>query len=221
MPILLSPIEARIMGCLMEKASTTPDQYPLSLNALTNACNQKSNRDPVMDLDERTVQQAVGILIHKHLVVERSGFGGRVPKYQHRLCNTGFGSPEFTPLETAILCELLVRGPQTPSELRARAARMTDIKELSEVEIALNNLATRTEAPFIVRLPREVNRRDARYAHLLCGDVAVSQSPPETVITTADEPRASSSLARIEQLELQVTALQHELIALKQKLGGD
>ncbi|MGD9843285.1 MAG: YceH family protein [Steroidobacteraceae bacterium] len=217
MSIKLSPIEARIIGCLIEKSITTPDQYPLSLNALTNACNQKSNRAPALDLDEHTVQQALGVLIHKHLILDRSGFGSRVPKYQHRLCNTGFGSLEFTAVETAILCELLIRGPQTPSELRTRAARMADIKEISEVETALNNLATKTEGPFVVRLPRQANRRDACYAHLLCGEVVAAESEPDISTTTTSELRASSSLARIEQLQLQVADLQRELAALKHK----
>src|ERR1700755_2800090 len=97
--IELTALEARVIGCLIEKAITTPDQYPLSLNALTNACNQKSNRDPVLDLNERTVQETVDGLLAKHLMIERSGFGSRVPKYQHRFCNTGFGSLEFSPVE--------------------------------------------------------------------------------------------------------------------------
>src|SRR5215510_12132838 len=136
-PIVLSANEIRVIGCLLEKAATTPDQYPLSLNALTNACNQKSNRDPVLELDERTVQETLDALMRKHLVLERSGFGSRVPKYQHRFCNTGFGSLEFTQQETAIVCELLLRGPQTPGELRSRASRMAPIAEVSEVEAAL------------------------------------------------------------------------------------
>ncbi len=143
MNIQLSSAEARVIGCLIEKAITTPDQYPLSLNALTNACNQKSNRDPVMELDERTVQETVDALAKKHLVLEKSGFGSRVPKYQHRFCNTGFGTLEFSPQETAILCELLVRGPQTPGELRTRASRMAEVRDVSEVENALMNLASR------------------------------------------------------------------------------
>jgi uncharacterized protein YceH (UPF0502 family) len=124
MNIELSPIEARVVGCLIEKQITTPDQYPLSLNALVNACNQKSNRDPVMSADEVAIQTTLDHLIRKHLVIEKSGFGSRVPKYQHRFCNTEFGPLKFTPQELAIVCELLVRGPQTSGELRTRAARM-------------------------------------------------------------------------------------------------
>lgn len=140
-----------------------------------------------------------------------------MPKYQQRFCNTGFGSLEFSPLETAILCELLLRGPQTPGELRTRAARMAEVKEASEVETALNNLAKRQDGPFVVRLPREPNRRDARWAHLLSGEVDVSVLP---AAATDAEPRHSSSLERIEQLEAQVTELRRDLDELKQKLGG-
>ena len=121
MKIVLTPMEARVIGCLIEKQITTPDQYPLSLNALVNACNQKSNRDPMMDVDEATVQRTLDDLSKKHMIMERSGFGSRVPKYQHRFCNTEFGTLKFTPQELAIVCELLLRGPQTPGELRPRS----------------------------------------------------------------------------------------------------
>src|SRR6185437_13663869 len=155
MNIELTPHEARVIGCLIEKQITTPDQYPLSLNALVNACNQKSNRDPPMSVDEPTIQNTLDHLIRKHLVVERSGFGSRVPKYQHRLCNTEFGPLKFTPRELAIVCELLVRGAQTPGELRTRAARMASFSEIGQVEAALESLSRRADGPFIVRLPRE------------------------------------------------------------------
>jgi uncharacterized protein len=215
MSIELTSLEARIVGCLIEKSLTTPDQYPLSLNALTNACNQKSNRDPIMELDERSVQNVLDTLVRKHLVLDRSGFGSRVPKYQHRFCNTGFGTLEFTPIETAVLCELLLRGPQTPGELRTRAARLAELKEVSEVETALSNLAARVEGPFVVRLPREPNRRDARYAHLLGGEVVISESSTPAV----SEPRSNSSLARVEHLEQLVAELRQEIDELKAKLA--
>ena len=129
MNIRLSAIEARIIGSLIEKQITTPDQYPLSLNALVNACNQKSNREPLMQLDEATVKFVVDSLARRHLVVEKSGFGSRVPKYQQIFCNTEFGSLKFTPQETAIVCELLLRGPQTPGELRSRVTRMAELPD--------------------------------------------------------------------------------------------
>src|SRR5580700_7965997 len=120
MNIELTAHEARILGCLVEKQVTTPEQYPLSLNAITNACNQKSNRDPVLELHETQVQAVIDGLSRKHLILERAGFGSRVPKYQQRFCNTEFSVHQFTPQERAIVCELLVRGPQTPGELRSR-----------------------------------------------------------------------------------------------------
>src|ERR1700738_4948605 len=172
MKIQLTPVEARVIGCLIEKQITTPDQYPLSLNALVNACNQKSNRDPVLELDERTVQHTVDDLARKHFVVEKSGFGSRVPKYQHRFCNTEFGSLKLDPQELAVVCELLLRGPQTPGELRTRASRMAPFAETSEVETALARLTERPDGPFVVRLAREPNRRDSRWAHLFSGPVA-------------------------------------------------
>ena len=172
MKIELTAHEARVIGSLVEKQITTPDQYPLSLNALTNACNQKSNRDPVLHLDEQTVQRTLDELSRKHLVIEKAGFGSRVPKYQHVFCNTQFGSLKFTPQELAIVCELMLRGPQTPGELRGRASRMAPLTDVSEVEAALENLAKREDGPFVVRLAREPGRRDSRYAQLFTGPVS-------------------------------------------------
>jgi uncharacterized protein YceH (UPF0502 family) len=213
----LNPLEARVIGCLIEKAITTPDQYPLSLNALLSACNQKSNRDPIMDLDERTVQQTVDALMRKHLVMEKSGFGSRVPKYQHRFCNTGFGSLNFTPHETAILCELLLRGPQTPGELKTRASRMSEMGDVSEAEAALANLSTRSDGPFVVQLPREPGRRDSRYAHLLSGEIDVPNLPASTEPAELRvKPQQSDRIARLEEL---VSELRRELDELKEKLG--
>ncbi len=216
MNIELTALEARAIGCLIEKAITTPDQYPLSLNALTNACNQKSNRDPIMDLDERTVQQTLDSLTRKHLILEKSGFGSRVPKYQHRFCNTGFGAPNFTALETAIVCELLVRGAQTPGELRTRCSRMAQDSDVSEVDLALMNLATREDGPYVAQLPREPGRRDARYAHLFSGDIDISELPPPT---HSAEPRPAPQSERIQRLEELVAELREELNELKEKLG--
>ena len=227
MDIYLTPHEARVIGSLIEKAITTPDQYPLSLNALTNACNQKSNRDPMMELDERTVQANLDTLAKKHLVMERSGFGSRVPKYQHRFCNTGFGTLEFTPVQTAIVCELLLRGPQTPGELRTRAGRMAEIRDVTEVEEALEKLATREDGPFVVRLPREPGRRDSRYAHLFSGEVQIDEAARAAESTnavssatgTGTEARGPSNSDRIEKLEQLVAQLRAELDELKAQLS--
>src|SRR6201992_579592 len=151
----VTALEARVIGCLIEKQITTPDQYPLSLNALVNACNQKSNRDPVLELDEAAVQRTLDDLSKRHFVVERSGFGSRVPKYQHRFCNTEFGSLKFDPQELAIVCELLARGAQTPADRRSRASRMAPCSDVTQVEAALDRLAQREDGPFVVRLARE------------------------------------------------------------------
>jgi uncharacterized protein YceH (UPF0502 family) len=218
MKMQLSALEIRVVGCLIEKAITTPDQYPLSLNALTSACNQRSNRDPVLDLDERTVQETLNSLAQKHLILERSGFGSRVPKYQHRFCNTGFGSLEFTPQATAILCELMLRGPQTPGELRARASRMASFKDVAEVEDTLQALASREDGPFVVRLPREPGRRESRYAHLF-GDAPAAGAAED--LTPASTESGEAALAeRVERLERLVAELQAELAALRRTESG-
>ncbi|MFO1456050.1 MAG: YceH family protein [Steroidobacteraceae bacterium] len=164
MNLHFSALEARVLGSLIEKEITTPDQYPLSLNALVAACNQKSNREPVLALAEAQVQATVDGLQRRHLVVERSGFGSRVPKYQHRFCNTEFGTLKFDPQELAIVCELLLRGPQTPGELRGRAARMAPFADAAETEAVLERLAARADGPWVERLAREPGRREARYA---------------------------------------------------------
>ena len=166
MNIRLTAVEARIIGALIEKQITTPDQYPLSLNALVNACNQKSNREPLMQLDEPTVKFVVEGLGRRHFVVEKSGFGSRVPKYQQIFCNTEFGSLKFSPQETAIMCELLLRGPQTPGELRVRVPRMAPLPDPEGIEALLEGLANRPDGALVQRLPREAGRRDSRWAQL-------------------------------------------------------
>src|SRR5271156_4624787 len=172
MNIEFSPNEARVIGSLIEKEITTPDQYPLSLNALTNACNQKTNREPVLDLTESAVQQTVDALIRKYMVSDKSaGYGGRVTKYKHRFCNTEFGSLKFSKQELGILCALLLRGPQTPGELRSRTNRLCDFADAEEVEATLRNLLTREDGPFIARLQRAAGARESRYAHLFSGIV--------------------------------------------------
>ena len=212
----LSALEARVIGCLIEKQITTPDQYPLSINALTNACNQKSNRDPVLNLAEAEVQQLIDALVRKHLMIERSGFGSRVAKYQHCFCNTEFSGLKFTLQELAIVCELLVRGPQTPGELRTRAARMTPFVDSGDVESALAALAARAEGALVVQLPREPGRRDSRYAQLFTGPpveaAATGHAPEPDGAARAARPAGSLTnpgLAseRLERLEQQVGEL--------------
>ncbi|MGA7540409.1 MAG: YceH family protein, partial [Steroidobacteraceae bacterium] len=158
MRVELDSLQARLIGCLIEKQVTTPDQYPLSLNALVSACNQKSNRDPMMSLDEPTVQGTLDALSRKHLVLERSGFGSRVPKYQQLFCNTEYGTLKFSPQELAVVCELLLRGPQTPGELRSRASRMAAFTDVSELEAVLQGLQERESGPLVARLARAPGR---------------------------------------------------------------
>lgn len=212
----LNPLEARVLGSLIEKQISTPDQYPLSLNALVNACNQKSNRDPVMNLGEADVQRAVDDLGRKHMVLERSGFGSRVQKYQQVFCNTEFGALKFTPQELALVCELLLRGPQTPGELRGRASRLAEFAAPGDVDAALAALAARQPHALVTRLPREAGRRDSRWAQLFTGpvDAAGADDPP-------DSPAAApaSKPDRLAQLEEEVQQLRAEIEALRESFG--
>ncbi|MBB1281503.1 YceH family protein [Pseudoalteromonas sp. SR41-1] len=159
----LSTNQQRILGCLLEKQSTTPEHYPLSLNALVNACNQKSNRDPVLSLTNEDVQNALDELIEMRLVTIDEGLSGRVNKYDHRFCNTEFSNLQFSAQQRAIVCLLLLRGAQTPGELRTRSARLADFNNVNEVEAALNKLI---ESEYVTKLEREAGKRDSRYIHL-------------------------------------------------------
>jgi uncharacterized protein YceH (UPF0502 family) len=216
MNIELTAHEARILGSLVEKQITTPEQYPLSLNAITNACNQKSNRDPVLELTEQEVQSVIDTLSRKHLVLERSGFGSRVPKYQQRFCNTEFSVLQFTPQERAIVCELLLRGPQTPGELRSRAARMAEFTDAGQVEAALEALSARESGPLVQRLAREPGRRDSRYAHLFSGPI-VESAQPEPEPSHSSAPASSSVAERLTALEQEIRALREDMAQLKLK----
>ena len=219
MRIELSAHEARVIGCLIEKQITTPEQYPLSLNALTNACNQKSNRDPVLELAEAEVQALIDALSRKHLVLERAGFGSRVPKYQQRFCNTEFSMFQFTPQERAILCELLLRGPQTPGELRSRAARMAEFTDAAQVEAALEALAAREGGPMVVRLAREPGRREARYAHLFSGtqSLAASLAGPAAAAAGAPLPAAAPAPATLDAADSERLRVLEEQVRQQQQ----
>jgi hypothetical protein len=208
-----------VIGCLIEKQIATPDQYPLSVNALVNACNQKSNRDPVLDLDERTVQATLDTLARRQLVLEKSGFGSRVPKYQHLFCNTEFGSLKFSRQGTAIVCELLLRGPQTPGELRSHAARLAPFSDVSEVETELEELMTRPDGPFVARLPREPGRRESRYMHLFGNEpVPVAAEGLEAGGSTMATSPAGRASDRIEALEAAVDELRREVASLRARI---
>ena len=224
MTIVLTPVEARVIGCLMEKEVTTPEHYPLSLNALTAACNQKSNRDPAMDLDEAGVQAVVDGLMKRHLVSDRAGYGGRVPKYRQSFCNTTFGSLQFTDLERAVLCELLLRGPQSAGELRTRCQRMTPVAEITLVDAALEALAVHAAGPFVEKLPRRSGARDPRWMHLLGGaapaaeaeSVDAAVAPVVSAATTS--PQRPALVERVEHLEKEMAALRHEVAMLRGRL---
>ena len=210
MNFVLSEIEARVLGSLIEKDLTTPDYYPLSLNALTNACNQKNNREPVMNLEEDAVRQAVRTLNEKGLAGAAGGADSRVTKYEHRL-QEAFN---FTRPEIAVLCVLLLRGPQTPGELRGRTGRMHTFEELSDVLSGLQRLMQR-EPPMVKILPRQPGTKESRYMHLLCGDVEGSTSMPEYHATVSQGVADSERLAR---LEAEVEDLRKELAELKEQV---
>ncbi|OBT13696.1 hypothetical protein A9264_13735 [Vibrio sp. UCD-FRSSP16_10] len=209
MLLQLSALEARIIGCLIEKEVTTPDYYPLSLNSLTTACNQKSNRDPVMELTDAQVLDGLNSLIERRLVNDESGFNSRTAKYRHRFCNTEFGDLQLSSQDKAIVCVMLLRGAQTPGELRTRTNRLTQFADVKEVEATLDKLAT-LDSPIVVKLPKEPGKRDFRYQHLFCGEIdieALASSAP-TVITT---PTAE----KLHALEQEVSALKSEVAELR------
>ncbi len=202
----LTAIETRVLACLAEKELATPDYYPLSLNALVNACNQKSNRDPVMQLSEEDVAEAIEALRPLGLIM-LSGEGGRVAKYAHNLS----GKFHLAPEELAIMTELMLRGPQTPGELRQRASRMVPFDSLEKVEQVVGELLEREE-PLIRRLPRQPGRKEQRLAQLLGGEPEIDASP---AVEPAAVTQARERRERIDELELQVSALKQELAELR------
>jgi uncharacterized protein len=209
--ITLNEVECRILGSLLEKEVTTPEYYPLSLNALVNACNQKSNRDPVMNLDEAVVRQTLRSLEGQSLVRSVSPADSRVTKYEHRL-QEAFN---FYRHETALLCLLLLRGPQTPGELRSRSERMHSFDDLGAVQSSLQYLMKR-EPPLVKPLPRQPGTKETRYAHLLSGDVA--QADAELKVN-ADTSERSVDGDRVRQLEEEINGLKNEVADLKQQFA--
>jgi uncharacterized protein YceH (UPF0502 family) len=215
MAILLTPTETRVLGALIEKEITTPEYYPLSLNALVNACNQKNNREPVTALDEVEVRQALHGLEDEHLAAPVRG-DGRVAKYEHHVQEVF----NFTRGEIAIICVLLLRGPQTPGELRGRTERMYRFDELSDVQSVLQRLMTR-EPALVKVLPRQPGTKEARYAHLLAGDVETFEPAPTSAHASAYASAGSSAdpelQERMAQLEAEVAILTRELGELRQQ----
>jgi len=211
MDIFLTPVEARVLGALIEKDITTPDYYPMSLNALVNACNQKNNRDPVMTLDENTVRDALYSLQEKRMAGPARGADSRVTKYEHRSQEVF----NFTRAENAVMDVLLLRGPQTPGELRGRSERLHRFEELSDVQATLLKLMQR-EPPFVKMLPRQPGTKEARYAHLLSGDVAGFEGTAESPLEAHHASGGDND--RLAALETEVVELRREVADLKQQV---
>lgn len=212
MDALMNAVEVRVVGSLVEKQMATPEYYPLTLNALVNACNQLTGREPVVAYDERTVARALESLREKQLVWQVTAAGARVPKYEHRLSEKFHLAEQ----ETAVLAILMLRGPQTVGEIKGRAGRMYEFAELAEVEMTLESLTT-AEPPLVVKLPRQPGTKESRYAHLLAGEVHVEELP-------AAAPRADPAVLevraeneRLAQLESEVAALRQQLADLQQQ----
>jgi len=211
-----SDIEARIIACLIEKSVVTPDLYPLTLNALTNACNQKSGRNPVMALQQGEVQRTIRLLEAKHLVRMDENFKSRTEKYTQRFCNTRYSNLKFDDAQLAIVCLLLLRGPQTPGDIRARSGRLHNFAGNDEVVISLDSLIEREGEPMLVKLPRTPGRKDSEYMHLFSGPVDM-----EAHATQAQAAKATASSERVSVAELaeRVSQLETEVAELKAKLG--
>ncbi|MCZ4373144.1 YceH family protein [Vibrio diazotrophicus] len=209
MNIELSPLEARVIGCLIEKEVTTPDYYPLTLNSLTAAVNQKSNREPVLSLSDAEVQDVVSELISRRLVSDESGFNSRASKFQHRFCNTEFGDLKLNEQELGIVCCLLLRGPQTPGELRTRTNRLCSFNDVKETEAVLERLAARESGALVVKLPREPGKRESRYQHLFSGEVDLE------ALAVESSSASSFSSNKMEMLEAEVTELRQEVAELR------
>jgi uncharacterized protein YceH (UPF0502 family) len=210
--MILTEIETRVLGSLIEKDITTPDYYPLSLNALVNACNQKNNREPVMTLDENAVRDALSTLQEKRMAGPASGADSRVTKYEHRLQEVF----NFDRREIAVICVLLLRGPQTPGELRGRTDRMYHFEALDDVVSTLDRLAHR-EPPLTAMLARQPGTKESRYMHLFSGE-----APPQAIVEkmTADASGSASGADRISALEQEVSHLRAELTEVQQQLAA-
>jgi uncharacterized protein YceH (UPF0502 family) len=209
--ITLAAIEVRILGCLIEKQATTPDVYPLTVNALLSACNQKTNREPVMDLFEADVEAGLESLMEKTLVLPYQSGRSRMARYQHKLHQRAFDEFNFTTPELAVLCVLFLRGPQTPGELRTRCARIHEFADLDSVISVLDELAENPHGPYAAILPRQAGRKESRYAHLFSGEV-------EEIMEPARGGQAGGS-SRLEELEANVRELEDKLAGLEQRFG--
>jgi uncharacterized protein YceH (UPF0502 family) len=212
----LSEIEARVIACLIEKSIVTPDQYPMTLNALMNACNQKTSREPVMALTQGEVQHTMRALEEKHLARTEENFKSRAEKYSQRFCGTRYSDLQFDPAQVAIICLLLLRGPQTPGELKARSGRLHNFADNADVVVSLDSLIHREGEAFVVKLPRTAGRKDSEYMHLFCGPIDV-EAYASRVVTAS--PSAGSGHSLVAELSERVSKLEVEVAALKELLS--
>ena len=217
--ITLSSEQCRVIGVMLEKETTTPEQYPLSLNGITTGCNQKSNREPVMSLSENDVQNVIDELVQMNQLMVDHKASTRVNKYFHRFCNTEFGNLKFTPQQRAIICVLLLRGPQTPGELRTRTSRLADFKDVNEVEAALHELQDLNGQVLVKKLEREPGKRECRYVHLLSEfdeTSMVSASGTQTEVASSEDKAQLNQ--RVTELEQQVASLTEQVAFLTEFL---
>src|SRR5579863_2516561 len=214
-PVILTEVETRVLGSLIEKDITTPDYYPLSLNALVNACNQKNNREPVMTLDESAVREALSTLQEKRLAGPASGADSRVTKFEHRLQEVF----NFDRREIAVVCVLLLRGPQTPGELRGRTDRMYHFEALDDVVSTLDRLAQR-QPPLARILPRQPGTKESRYTHLFSGEPPEADLALDNVARATSSAGANSTADRLTLLESEVARLREELSEVQQQLAS-
>lgn len=214
---ILSDIEARIIGCMIEKSITTPDVYPLTLNALISACNQKSGRDPITSLQQGAVLHELRILEARTLVQMEENFKSRTEKFSQRFCNSRYSDNQFDPAQLAVVCLLLLRGPQTPGELRARSGRLHSFDDNSAVVVTCNSLIERDGEPLLVKLPRSPGRKDSEYMHTFCGPVDIEAYAAAAGASSESKPVRRSNASDLEE---RVSRLESELAALKEQLGS-
>lgn len=216
--ITLSAEQCRIIGVMLEKETTTPEQYPLSINGITTGCNQKSNREPVMSLSEADIQNSVDELVKMNQLMIDHKASGRVSKYFHRFCNTEFGNLQFTAQQRAIICVLLLRGPQTPGELRTRTNRLADFADVGEVETALNQLQDLNNQTLVKKLEREPGKRESRYVHLF-SDVDESYGVESSIIQSVANSSEVATSASNGELAQRVTELEQKVASLTEQVA--
>ncbi|NKB99418.1 MAG: DUF480 domain-containing protein [Pseudomonadales bacterium] len=220
MPMIMTQEEIRVLGCLMEKSVVTPDQYPLSLNALTNACNQKSSREPVMSLVQVEVERVINNLQSKHVVTVDENFRKQVAKYAHRFCNTPFSDYQFDAAQFAVVCVLLLRGPRTPGEIKANSGRLHTFETNESVVETLNTLLDYDGGPLVAMLPRKSGRRDSEYVHLFAGEVVEAVDEPRRAAVPTSRLATSERAAVGESgLTARVVALEDEVAELREAIA--